>query len=142
YPGETRVAYVCRSRALPAQAAQAADEAGLGPGCPNPSRSIIVRAVEVLCAIEEALRLIEEYRPPAAPSVTVTPREGTGYGVSEAPRGVLYHRYELDGDGIVRSARIVPPTSQNQRAIDDDLRRFVQARLAFDDTSRTSACEQ
>jgi sulfhydrogenase subunit alpha len=101
-----------------------------------------VRAVEVVCAIEEALRLIEEYQPPAAPSVAVTPREGAGYGVSEAPRGVLYHRYELDGDGIIRSARIVPPTSQNQRAIEDDLRRFVQARLDFDDTSLTSACEQ
>ena len=65
-----------------------------------------------------------------------------GYGVSEAPRGVLYHRYEVDGDGIIRSARIVPPTSQNQRAIEDDLRHFVQARLDFDDTSLTSACEQ
>ena len=101
-----------------------------------------MRAVEVVCAIEEALRLIEEYRPPVAPSVAVTPREGAGYGVSEAPRGVLYHRYELDGDGIVRSARIVPPTSQNQRAIEDDLRRFVQARLDFDDARLTSACEQ
>ena len=127
---------------LPPQAARAAAEAGLGRSCRNPFRSIVVRAVEIVCAIEEALRLIEEYHPPAAPSVPVTPREGAGYGVSEAPRGVLYHRYELDGDGIVRSARIVPPTSQNQRAIEDDLRRFVQARLDFDDTRLTSACEQ
>ncbi len=134
--------YSLNSGSLPPLAAHAAAEAGLGPGCRNPFRSIIVRAVEVVCAIEEALRLIEEYQPPAAPSVPVTPREGAGYGVSEAPRGVLYHRYELDGDGTVRSARIVPPTSQNQRAIEDDLRRFVQARLDFDDTSLTSACEQ
>src|SRR5262249_40989714 len=115
---------------------------GLGPECRNPFRSIIVRAVEVVCAIEEALRLIGEYQPPAAPSVAITPREGAGYGVSEAPRGVLYHRYELDGDGIIRSARIVPPTSQNQRAIEDDLRRFVQARLDFDDARLSSECEQ
>jgi coenzyme F420-reducing hydrogenase alpha subunit len=134
--------YSLNSGALPPRAARAAAEAGLEPGCRNPFRSIIVRAVEVVCAIEEALRLIEEYRPPAAPSVTVAPREGTGYGVSEAPRGVLYHRYEIDGDGIIRSARIVPPTSQNQRAIEDDLRRFVQARLDFDDARLTSACEQ
>jgi coenzyme F420-reducing hydrogenase alpha subunit len=134
--------YSINSGSLPPQAAQAAAEAGLGHSCRNPFRSIIVRAVEVVCAIEEALRLIEEYRPPVAPSVAVTPREGAGYGVSEAPRGVLYHRYELDGDGIVRSARIVPPTSQNQRAIEDDLRRFVQARLEFDDARLTSACEQ
>jgi hypothetical protein len=134
--------YSLNSGSLPPQAAQAAAEAGLGADCRNPFRSIIVRAVEVVCAIEEALRLIEEYKPPAAPSVAVTPREGSGYGVSEAPRGVLYHRYELDGDGIIRSARIVPPTSQNQRAIEDDLRRFVQARLDFDDARLTSACEQ
>jgi sulfhydrogenase subunit alpha len=134
--------YSLNSGSLPPRAAQAAAEAGLSRSCRNPFRSIIVRAVEVVCAIEEALRLIEEYRPPVAPSVAVTPREGAGYGVSEAPRGVLYHRYELDGDGIVRSARIVPPTSQNQRAIEDDLRRFVQARLEFDDARLTSACEQ
>jgi sulfhydrogenase subunit alpha len=74
--------------------------------------------------------------------VAVAPREGAGYGVSEAPRGVLYHRYGLDADGIIRSARIVPPTSQNQRAIEDDLRRFVQARLDFDDARLAGACEQ
>ena len=69
-------------------------------------------------------------------------RAVTGYGVSEAPRGVLYHRYEIGDDGSIRSARIVPPTSQNQRAIEDDLRRFVQARLDFDDERLTRACEQ
>ena len=72
----------------------------------------------------------------------MTARAATGHGVSEAPRGVLYHRYELDADGTIRSARIVPPTSQNQRAIEDDLRRFVQDRLDFDDEELTRACEQ
>jgi len=134
--------YTLNSGSLPPQAARAAAEAGLGPGCRNPFRSIIVRAVEVVCALEEALRLIEEYRPPAAPAVAAAPRAGTGYGVSEAPRGVLYHRYDLDDDGVIRSARIVPPTSQNQRAIEDDLRRFVAARLDFDDTRLTIECEQ
>jgi coenzyme F420-reducing hydrogenase alpha subunit len=134
--------YTLNSGSLPPQAARAAAEAGLGPSCRNPFRSIIVRAVEVVCALEEALRLIEEYRPPAAPAVAAAPRAGTGYGVSEAPRGVLYHRYDLDDDGVIRSARIVPPTSQNQRAIEDDLRRFVAARLDFDDTRLTIECEQ
>ena len=134
--------YSLNSALLPPLAAQAAAEAGLGPDCRNPFRSIVVRAVEVVCALEEALRLIEQYRQPAAPAVAVTARAGTGYGVSEAPRGVLYHRYDLDDDGVIRSARIVPPTSQNQRAIEDDLRRFVAARLDFDDTRLTSECEQ
>jgi coenzyme F420-reducing hydrogenase alpha subunit len=134
--------YTLNSGSLPPLAAQAAREAGLGPQCRNPFRSIIVRAVEVVCAIEEALRLIGEYRPPSRPAVPVTARAATGHGVTEAPRGVLYHRYQLDGGGTVRSARIVPPTSQNQRAIEDDLRRFVQDRLDYDDGRLTRACEQ
>ena len=87
--------YTLNSGSLPPQAARAAAEAGLGPGCRNPFRSIIVRAVEVVCALEEALRLIENYQRPQQPAVPVTARAATGYGVSEAPRGVLYHRYEL-----------------------------------------------
>jgi sulfhydrogenase subunit alpha len=134
--------YTLNSQWLPPAAAAAAREAGLGPGCRNPFQSIIVRAVEIVCAIEEALRLIEAYQPPALPSVDVAPRAATGHGVSEAPRGVLYHRYELDGAGIVRSARIVPPTSQNQAAIQEDLRGFVQDRLDYDDERLTHDCEQ
>jgi sulfhydrogenase subunit alpha len=134
--------YTLSSGLLPPLAARAARDAGLGAECRNPFRSIIVRAVEVVCAIEEAIRLIGEYRPPADPAVPVTARAATGHGVTEAPRGVLYHRYGLDADGTVRSARIVPPTSQNQRAIEDDLRQFVQARLDLGDEELTRACEQ
>jgi coenzyme F420-reducing hydrogenase alpha subunit len=134
--------YSLNSGSLPPLAAQAAAEAGLGQECRNPFRSIIVRAVEVVCAIEEALRLIGEYRPPAQAAVPARARATTGHGVSEAPRGVLYHRYEIGADGDIRSARIVPPTSQNQRAIEDDLRHFVADRLDFDDEELTRVCEQ
>jgi coenzyme F420-reducing hydrogenase alpha subunit len=134
--------YTLNSRWLPPAAAAAARDAGLGAACRNPFQSIVVRAVETVCAVEEALRLIESYEPPAGPFVAAVPREGAGHGVSEAPRGVLYHRYELDADGIVRSARIVPPTSQNQAAIQDDLRGFVQDRLDLDDERLTHECEQ
>ena len=72
--------------------------------------------------MEEALRIIDGYQRPARPAVEVPPRAGVGHGVSEAPRGLLYHRYELDADGLIRSATIIPPTSQNQAAIEDDLR--------------------
>jgi sulfhydrogenase subunit alpha len=134
--------YTLNSQWLPPAAAAAARAAGLGPACRNPFQSIIVRAVEMVCAAEEAIRLIEAYQEPASPFVPAAPRAGTGHGVSEAPRGVLYHRYELDDAGIVRSARIVPPTSQNQAAIQDDLRGFVQDRLGMDDERLTRACEQ
>ncbi|MGO8887438.1 MAG: Ni/Fe hydrogenase subunit alpha [Streptosporangiaceae bacterium] len=133
--------YSLNSQWLPPRAAEAAREAGLGPVCRNPFASIIVRSVETVAAIEEALRLIEGYERPDRPCAEVTPRAGTGHGITEAPRGLLYHRYELDPGGLVRSARIVPPTSQNQAAIQDDLRGFVQDRLDFDDDRLTRACE-
>ena len=72
----------------------------------------------------------------------MAPRAATGHGVSEAPRGVLYQRYEFDAAGTILSARIVPPTSQNQAAIEHDLRQFVQARLDIDDAELTRACER
>jgi coenzyme F420-reducing hydrogenase alpha subunit len=123
-------------------ARQVADAAGLGAECRNPYRSILVRAVETVYAVEEALRIIDSYEPPARPYVDVPPREGVGYGATEAPRGVLFHRYALDADGLVTSARIVPPTSQNQASIEDDLRRFVADRLDLDDERLTWQCEQ
>jgi coenzyme F420-reducing hydrogenase alpha subunit len=123
-------------------ARQAADVAGLGAECRNPYRSILVRAVEVVYAVEEALRLIEGYEPPARSYVDVPPRTAVGHGATEAPRGVLFHRYALDADGLITSARIVPPTSQNQASIEDDLRRFVADRLDLDDQQLTAQCEQ
>ncbi|MCV7075148.1 Ni/Fe hydrogenase subunit alpha, partial [Mycobacterium szulgai] len=80
----------------------------------NPFRSIVVRAVEVVYAIEEALRIIDEYQRPSRPFVDVPARAGVGHGVSEAPRGLLYHRYRIGADGLVAAATMIPPTSQNQ----------------------------
>ncbi len=134
--------YSLNARYLPPLAAAAAAQAGLGESCRNPFRSIIVRAVEVVCALEEAIRLIEEYQPPDVASLPVPAQSGRGHGVSEAPRGVLYQRYDLDPDGTILSARIVPPTSQNQAAIERDLGRFVQARLGLSDDILTRLCEQ
>jgi len=134
--------YTLSHRWLGPAARQAAAEAGLGAGCRNPFRSIAVRAVELTFAVEEALRLIAAYEPPPAPHVPVPPRAATGYGATEAPRGVLFHRYALAADGTVRSARIVPPTSQNQAVIEHDLRAYVQQRLHLDDHQLTHDCEQ
>jgi sulfhydrogenase subunit alpha len=134
--------YTLSSRWLSPLAHEAAQAAGLGPACDNPFRSIIVRAVEVVYALEEALRIIAVYEPPGRPSVDVHPRAAVGCGVTEAPRGTLYHRYEIGPDGIIASARIVPPTSQNQAAIEADLRAFAQGRLDLDDAELTRQCEQ
>ena len=130
------------SSTLSPVAAQAAAGAGLSAVCRNPFRSIIVRAVEVVYAIEEALRIIDEYQRPSRPFVDVPARAGVGHGVSEAPRGLLYHRYRIGEDGLVSAATIIPPTSQNQAAIEADLARLVSGNLSCDDTALTALCEQ
>ena len=123
-------------------AQEAARSAGLGPTCRNPYRSIIVRAVEVLHACDEALRLVEAYEPPARSYVPASPRAGVGYGVTEAPRGLLYHRYRLEADGAIAEARIVPPTSQNQSVIETDLTDSVGAWLEMSDPEIRHNCER
>jgi coenzyme F420-reducing hydrogenase alpha subunit len=122
--------------------AEAAKEAGLEPGERNPFRSIVVRSVELVYAADEALRLVAEYEEPDAPAVEVEPRAGTGYGCTEAPRGILYHRYQLDADGTILDAKIVPPTSQNQRTIEEDLRGVVERNLEIPDDELALLCEQ
>jgi coenzyme F420-reducing hydrogenase alpha subunit len=116
--------------------------AGLGPKVDNPFRSIVVRMVEVLYAFEEALRLLDGYVPPDAPAVEVTPGPGRGHGCTEAPRGICYHRYDLDQEGRILEARIMPPTSQNQKQIERDLWGVVEANLDLSDRDLTWRCEQ
>jgi sulfhydrogenase subunit alpha len=126
--------------AAPVQAL--AREAGLGTVCRNPFRSIVVRAVEIVHACEEALRLIAEYEPPEAAFVPATPRAATGFGCTEAPRGLCWHRYEFDAEGTIRTARIVPPTSQNQPSFEADLVAVATELLAQPDDAIRDRCEQ
>lgn len=134
--------YSLNSAALSPVAREAATGAGLGSQCRNPFRSIVVRAVEVVYAVEEALRIIDEYERPSRPYVDVPARPGVGHGVSEAPRGLLYHRYEIGSDGLIKSATIVPPTAQNQAAIEHEMAQLVAANLSLDDATLTSLCEK
>jgi coenzyme F420-reducing hydrogenase alpha subunit len=123
-------------------ARQAASEGGLGTTCRNPFQSIVVRSVELLYACEEALRLVLQYEAPDEPAMAVEPRAAVGHGCTEAPRGILYHRYEIDAQGTIVSAQIVPPTAQNQATVEDDLRRFVTTRLELPTDELTWRCEQ
>ena len=135
---------LAREKLSPAATA-AASAAGLGSACPNPFRSIIVRAVEVIHACEEALRITDGVIDGSIVlepgSVEVPARAGTGHGATEAPRGLLYHRYTLDHEGTITDAEIVPPTSQNQPTIEHDLYHFVEARLGMADDALARAAE-
>lgn len=121
---------------------EAAAAAGLAPVCRNPFQSIVVRSLEILYACDEALRLIDAYEMPALPAVPLVPVAATGYGCTEAPRGLLYHRYRLDAAGSIVDAKIVPPTSQNQKTIEQDLAAFVVPRLELPQEQLTWECEQ
>ncbi len=123
-------------------AKEAARDAGLGPVCTNPFQSIVVRMVEVLYACQEALRLAEAYEEPDASCVEVVAGAGEGHGCTEAPRGICYHTYRLDDDGRILGATIIPPTSQNQRQIENDVLGVVQANMDMADSDLQWRCEQ
>jgi coenzyme F420-reducing hydrogenase alpha subunit len=124
---------------LAREASRAADLEAI---CRNPFKSIVVRSVETLYACDEALRIIDAYERPDLPAAEITPRAGTGCACTEAPRGILYHRYRLDDQGIITEAKIVPPTSQNQKIIEEDLRQFIPSRIHLSQDELTWQCEQ
>jgi sulfhydrogenase subunit alpha len=123
-------------------AREAAARAGLA-SLPNvdPFRSMAARVAETALAIEEALRLIRAYEPPDPPHVEVTPRAGRAVWTTEAPRGTLYHRYDVADDGSILTAKIVPPTSQNLRHMEHDLREFLPSVLDRSDEELTHLAE-
>lgn len=123
-------------------AQRTAQELGLTPPIRNPFKSIVVRSIETIFAIEEAIRIIEHYEQPASAAVTIVPKPGIGFGASEAPRGTLYHRYKVDSEGLILDAKIVPPTAQNQPTIEGDLRKFATANIELPREQLTWKLEQ
>ncbi len=136
--------YALNYEHLPPRATSLAREVDLTPPVRNPFRSILVRAVEIVFACEEALRIIEQYDPPESPwvppPVITSPSEG--FAVTEAPRGILYHHYRLDAAGLIEDAKIVAPTSQNQKRIEEDVRHLVGRSVHLDDTALGYECER
>ncbi len=108
----------------------------------NPHRSIVARAIELVDATAEALDIVEAFVPPDRAATAWTPGPGTAAWATEAPRGLIFHAYDLDERGMVRHARIVPPTSQNQAAIEADLAAFAPRVLALPKAEATHRIEQ
>jgi sulfhydrogenase subunit alpha len=127
---------------LPESVQELSREAGLDAVCRNPFKSIIVRALEIVFACEEALRLIAAYEPPDRAAVPIEPRAGTGFGCTEAPRGICWQRYDFQADGTIERVRIVPPTSQNQPSIEADLAAVAATVLDRPDEIIRGLCEQ
>jgi len=119
-----------------------AQELGFSVPCRNQFKSLLARGFETLYALDHALNLIENYARPDRSAIEYTVRAGVGHGCTEAPRGILYHRYEIDEAGLVRSATIVPPTAQNQPQIEADLAAFAPRLLDLSQEEMTLRCEQ
>ena len=127
---------------LPPHIQDVAKAAGLGKSCNNPFKSIIVRSIEVLYACEEALNIIESYGMLEKPFIDGAVKAGIGYAATEAPRGLLYHRYKINAKGDIEDANIIPPTSQNQKMIEDDLWQFVTQYMDLPDDKLQWHAEQ
>ena len=87
----------------------------------NPYTGLIARAIELVHFYEEAILLIKAYQPDGPAHLALKLKAGEGCGMSEAPRGLLYHRYKIDQNGMVKFAKITPPTAQNLPRIEADL---------------------
>ncbi len=127
---------------FPTDVQKLAEKINLSPDCKNPFKSLLVRMVEVFYACGEAIRIIENYESPKNIIDDFQPIAGKACAVTEAPRGVLFHRYEMDETGIIKNARIVAPTSHNQIIIEEDLRELVEKYHELDDEKLTYICEQ
>ena len=68
-------------------------------------------------------------------------KAGEGAGVSEAPRGLLYHRYVVDDKGLICFAKITPPTAQNFAQMEADLWQYAPGVLDLPHAEATLACE-
>jgi sulfhydrogenase subunit alpha len=123
-------------------AKRAAERCGIAWPSRNNFQSIVARGVEVIDAYDEAIAIVKSYNAqPAQSRVPYTPKPGSGCHATEAPRGLIYHRYRIGDDGLIAEAKIVPPTSQNQGQIESDLRAYVPRVAAFDDAVATQKCE-
>ncbi len=123
-------------------AKQLAKEVGVIPPYSNPFGSIIVRALEVVHAVATARELIDQYQAPEHPYTTKEAKAARGYAITEAPRGILYHRYDINDQGKIQEAKIVPPTSQNQKTIEDDLRLMLPTLMHLEEEDLRHRCEQ
>lgn len=128
---------------LPPRARRAAAACGIEWPTGNPFHAIVARAIELVAAFEEAARIADDYRAPLAPPrIEAEPRAAEACHATEAPRGLLYHRYRIGADGLIKAATIVPPTSQNQARIEEDLRHYLPTVRSSDDAEATRQCER
>ncbi len=107
----------------------------------NPYKSLIARSIELVHFYEEAIQLIKEYKPSGPAHLELKLKAGEGSGATEAPRGLLYHRYKIDARGMVQFAKITPPTAQNLPRIEADLFKLTPKIVSLPEAEATLIAE-
>ncbi len=112
---------------LSTTAKKAAAELGLKPVCHNPYMNNVAQLVEAIHVTEHASDIIDQVlaRGLKEEDNTVKVKAGRGIGAVEAPRGILFHDYTFDEQGILTSANCVIPTNQNHNSIQKDFEALV-----------------
>jgi len=90
---------------------------------------LIAQAVELVHWVDIGEKLIDALDLKPEPVGVVTPRAGVGVGITEAPRGLLFHEYVFDEDGVCTSCRIMTPTCQFLKAQETDVATYIQMML-------------
>ncbi len=128
---------------LPPQSRRAADRCGITWPSRNIFHSIAARAIEIAAACEEGLAIAQDCRAGLTTArVDYATRPAEACHATEAPRGLLYHRYRIGADGLITDAAIVPPTGRNQPQIGHDLQALLPGIATSDDATITTACER
>jgi len=85
----------------------------------------LAQAIEMLHSVDASIDLIHQYQEIKETPTTITHIESTGIGIIEAPRGTLFHKIEMSGDGKVKQSKVIVPTGQNQIGIEVAIRDWV-----------------
>lgn len=109
---------------------------GIKPGCINPFMNTVAQMVESVHCLNEAVSIVhdlknmginhnEEIVVGLNEGSRIPVKAGNGVGAVEAPRGTLFHNYEIDEKGIIMNANCIIPTSQNLNNIERDMEKLV-----------------
>lgn len=126
---------------LPSEIKAVMNESGIMLPIKNTQMGIVARSIEVAYAFHEAIRIIRDYEMPDHPFISFEPGRGEAIWITEAPRGILIHRYEMDERGNVLNCRLIPPTSQNLAMIETDIRDFIHSDGRLDPASLKKSIE-
>ncbi len=122
------------SRHLHEKALKAANMLGLSPVSHNPFMNNIAQLVECYHVTLESIEIIEGLLGSGDREVRnrYKVKAGEGVGAVEAPRGILYHHFQIDKKGKIVKSNCIIPTTQNNANIHHDLSALVEQQIGLD----------